>query len=166
MLRFITVVVLAAGMAAPQSTDPWSAVKFLAGEWKGEGSGKPGQGEGAFSFRFELDGKVMVRRSWSAYPAQAGRPAFRHEDMMVLYVEDGLRAVYCDNEGHTIHYRGTAADGTVTFLGEEAPRAPRLRLTYRATGRDTVLVRFEMAPPGKPEAFATYVEGTSRRSAP
>lgn len=164
MGRLILFGMMGAMLAAGQTADAFAPVRWLAGEWKGEGSGAPGQGAGAFSFRFELDGKVLVRKSYTEFPAATGRAAFRHEDLMVVYPEQGLRATYFDNEGHVIHYRATAAGDAVTFVSDAAGGGPRFRLSYRKTGAETVLVRFEMAPPGKPEEFKTYVEGSSRRT--
>lgn len=40
---------------------------------------------------------------------------------------------------------------------------PRFRLAYRRTGAETVSLAFEIAPPGKPEAFATYLRADLRR---
>ncbi|BDU74259.1 hypothetical protein [Mesoterricola silvestris] len=145
--------------------DPFAPVRFLAGDWVGEGSGDPGKGSGAFSFRFELDGKALVRRSSASYPAQGGRPALRHEDLMTIFAEGGkLKALYLDNEGHVIRYDATPlpqGEG-VAFRSEPGP-GPGFRLTYRVRTGGTVAVEFAIAPPGKPEAFAPYVEGTSRR---
>ena len=164
MQRSLLLVMAAVSLAGAQPGDVWAPLKLLVGDWKGEGAGEPGKGEGAFSFRFELGGKVLVRKSYTAFPAQAGRLANRHDDLLVVYAEDGLRAIYWDSEGHVIRYRVTASGDTVTFLSDVSPSAPHFRLSYRATGKDTVFVRFEIAPPGKPEAFGTHLEGTSRRA--
>jgi hypothetical protein len=40
---------------------------------------------------------------------------------------------------------------------------PRFRLIYAKTSDGTLVQKFEMAPPGKPEAFKTYIESTARR---
>ena len=76
MIRRILLSLLCLALPA-QAPDPFGPVRFLAGDWVGEGSGDPGKGSGEFSFRFELDGKALVRRSFAAYPAQGGRPASR-----------------------------------------------------------------------------------------
>lgn len=154
--------VLAQAPATP--SDPLAPLRFLEGTWRGEGGGAPGEGTGGFSFRLDLDGKVMVRRNHSDYPAQGQRLASHHEDLVVVYAAaGGLRALYVDNEGHAIHYSVAAAsegDGVV-FQSDEGP-GPRFRLTYRRTTPDTVGIRFEIAPPGKP--FVTYLDGTARRT--
>ena len=164
MRRLWPALFLAAALSAAPSPDPWAALRYLAGEWKGEGGGAPGQASaGGFTFHFDLQGKVFVRTSFAEYPAAAGRPAFRHDDLMVIYEENGPRAIYFDNEDHVIRYRVIAATDAVTFVSDPAPSAPRYRLTYRRTGAATVSIRFEIAPSGKPEAFAPYLDATARR---
>ena len=68
-----------------QNVNTWDKWSWLIGEWQGEGSGKPGQGSGTFNFKTDLDGKILVRRSHSEYPATDARPATIHEDLMVVY---------------------------------------------------------------------------------
>ncbi len=158
-----------ASQAAPAVPDHWAAVRFLVGQWAGEGSGRPGAGGGTFSFGFELDGSVLVRRDHSEYPAAGGRPAVVHDGLMVVYPQgSALAAVYFDNEGHVIRYQVSAAPpgSPVVFLSERAAGAPRYRLTYEPLARDEVMVTFEVAPPGEPPAFKAYVAGRSRRVAP
>ena len=157
---------VAAAVAGP---DPWASVRFLVGQWSGEGSGRPGAGSGTFSFRFDLDGSVLVRRDHSEYPAAEGRPAVVHDGLMVVYPQgSALAAVYFDNEGHVIRYDvSAAAPGPgVVFLSEPVAGAPRYRLTYQPLAVDEVMVTFEVAPPGEPPAFKAYVAGRSRRVAP
>lgn len=143
--------------------DPFGPVRFLAGEWVGEGDGKPGGSTGAATFQFEAGGQAFVRRSHADYPAANGRPASHHEDLMTVFAEGGqLKALYVDNEGHVIRYLVTLVPGGVTFTSEPAP-GPGFRLTYLPKAVDTVTVRFEIAPPTAPEAFKTYLEGLTRR---
>ncbi|MBP1772855.1 MAG: hypothetical protein H6P99_2018 [Holophagaceae bacterium] len=164
---FAAVAVLSLGAQAPAAApkaDPFAALRFLAGEWRGEGEGKPGQSTGQASFRFDLDGKVLVRRSHADYPAANGRPVARHEDLMTFFVEGGqLKALYLDNEEHVIRYLVTEAPSGVAFTSDAGP-GPRFRLTYlKGAEAGRVTLRFEIAPPGKPEAFATYLEGAMRK---
>lgn len=139
----------------------------LLGQWVGEGKGAPGEGTGGFSFEPGLQGKVVLRRNFAEYPKTAERPAFRHDDLTVVYQVDGqgpLRADYYDNEGHVIRYTVTAEGKTIRFLGDVTAGAPRFRLTYTITGADTVRIQFDIAPPGKPEAFNPYLDATARRA--
>jgi len=162
---------LPALLSAQQATgaENWGPWRDLVGEWGGEGGGQPGQGTGGFSFSFELGGKILVRKNRADYPATKDRPAFSHEDWMVIYPEPAgaaaCRAIYFDNEGHVIEYKAdfSAAQGTFTFLSEAVSTAPRYRLTYKQEGKDRVSVKFEIAPPGKPDSFAIYLQAVAQR---
>lgn len=153
-------------MSQPNSTDKLEPLHFLLGEWAGSGQGQPGAGSGGFTFEKDLDGKILIRRGRTEYPATKDRPAFVHTDLTVVFSSPaGLRASYFDNEGHQIQYRvdvGTDQN-TITFLSDKEPGRPRFRLIYRKEA-DQVRVRFEIAPPGQPEAFKTYTEGIVTRS--
>jgi hypothetical protein len=147
----------------------WGPVQYLVGDWTGEGGGGPGQGAGSFSFKPDLQGKILVRKNRAEYPAAKERAASVHDDLMVIYrdtPEAALRAVYFDSEGHTIRYEVQAPpDGGVVFVSGPEPSAPRYRLTYTRVDWDHLKIKFEIAPPGKPEQFATYIEAGARRSA-
>jgi hypothetical protein len=149
----------------------WGSAQFLIGQWVGEGSGQPGAGTGAFSFTPDVQGRVLLRRSFAEYPAAGGKPAARHDDLMVVYHgETGeLRAIYFDSEGHVIRYAGIETAGAVVFVSDGKPDEIRYRLTYTATGiatgtatgKDNLKLQFEIAAPGK--EFATYLEASARR---
>ena len=169
-LLFLGFVVLPAFAAAQQTKAPdvWAPYKFLVGNWTAEGHGEPGEGKGAFSFQLELQGKILVRKNHLSFPATQQRPAFTHEDLLVVYRDADKtpnQAIYFDSEGFVIHYTATfSEDGKVlTFLSNAMPNAPRQRLTYVRNGDGTIKVKFELAPPGKPEAFVTHVEGVAHR---
>ena len=100
--------------AQTPAPDPLSPLRFLAGHWVSvEGGGQPGKASGGeLSLQVDLDGKAMVRRSFTEFPAQEGRPALRHEDLMLVFVAEGKpKALYLDNEGHVIHYLLTPLPG-------------------------------------------------------
>jgi hypothetical protein len=153
--------VMAGTLAARDAA--WQPLAWLEGEWVGEGAGEPGQAAGGSTFRFDLQDRVLVRTNRAEYPASKERPAFSHQDLMVIYREpaDGpFRAIYFDNEGHVIHYRvGTAGGGALEFLSEPGA-GPRYRMTYSRTAPDGLAIRFGIAPAGEAEAFRTYVEAT------
>jgi len=144
----------------------WGPLRFLVGEWTGEGGGEPGEGTGGFSFLPDLGGKVLIRKNRAEYPATPERPAYAHDDLMIVYREpsgDALRAIYFDSEAHVIRYAVEADDaGGVRFVSDEASPGPRFRLSYAPAGADAVALRFEIAPPGG-AGFATYIEATARR---
>jgi hypothetical protein len=140
---------LAACCLSAQSADPWKPLQFLAGEWIGEGAGSPGESSGACSFTFDLQRKVMIRRSY------AESSNGRHDDLMVIYLSKALKAIYFDNEGHVIDYAVEAGPDSVRFLNEQ------YRLTYRKAGEDKLTLDFDIAPPGKP--FANYLHAMLRK---
>ncbi len=154
------------GQRLPQAPN-WDRWQFLLGEWTAEGSGGPGQGTGSFSFSFDLQKQILVRRNHADYAGTKERAAYSHDDLMVIYgeLQEPTHAIYFDNEGHVIHYiaRFSTDQNTVTFLSDPVLSAPRFRLTYSKAPKETVTIKFEIAPPGKPEEFSTYVEGVAHR---
>jgi hypothetical protein len=151
----------------PADTTTWDSFRFLLGEWVGEGTGSPGEGIGSFSFSFDLEGKILVRKNRSDYPATKDKPAYSHTDLMIIYreTEDSLKAIYFDNEAHVIHYAVSFSkdQNTLTFLSDASPSSPRFRFIYTRTTPDKLKLEFDIAPPGKPDAFSRYVEGSAHR---
>jgi hypothetical protein len=140
--------------------------RFLVGEWEGVGGGGPGGGGGRAVFSRALQDRVLLRTSYAEYPAQGGRPAIRHDDLMVIYVDadSAVKADYYDNEGHVIRYSAhSPAGGQAVFLSQLLAAVPRYRLTYRLAADGTVGGEFEIAPPGKPEEFRSYLKWTTQR---
>jgi hypothetical protein len=110
---------------------------------------------------------VLVRRNHADLPAAGGRPAAKHDDLMVIYPGAGKReAIYFDNEGHVLRYTAAvSADGKVlTFVTAPVASAPRFRLTYARLPGDALDIRFEIAPPQNPAGFSTYLTGRARRA--
>jgi hypothetical protein len=152
--------------AQQSKTEPWAKWQFLIGEWDGQGTGKPGDGTGGFTLQPDLDGKVLVRKNHANYPASNGRPAFSHNDLMVVYPADkSPNAIYFDNEGHVINYavRFNDSTGAIIFTSEPVAGAMRFKLTYTPVDKNKVNIKFEIAPPGKPDAFSTYIEASAVR---
>jgi hypothetical protein len=149
--------------APPPELEPLS---FLVGEWRATGSGEPGVGSGAATFARELQGQVIVRRSFAEYPAAAGRPSSRHDDLLILYPHAGaVRADYYDSEGHVIRYavRSPVA-GEAIFISDVVANEPRFRLGYRLES-DVLKGEFAIAPPGTPDAFKPYLTWQSTKTA-
>ena len=148
------------------STD-WQAWQYLLGEWEGGHEGDPVQGHGIFSFSFDLDENILVRKNRTVFPATAERAGYTHDDLLIIYSEYNgeKRAIYFDNEEHVIQYAVKVTDDnkTIALESDPVPSIPQFRFTYIHTGPDTLEARFEMTPPGQPGAFFTYLEGTARR---
>jgi hypothetical protein len=164
-LLVITTLLLCSLAAGAQD---WGPLQFLVGHWIGEGStADQGAGTGAFSFTPDLQGKILLRKNFAEYPQANSKPAYRHDDLMIIY-HDGpshdLRAIYFDNEEHIIHYAIKPSGDSAVFLSEGMQDAPRFRLTYTSAGPDRLKLKFEIAPPGKD--FATYIEASAHRDKP
>jgi hypothetical protein len=156
-----------APVAAASLPKELAPLGFLLGEWDGGGSGTPGQGSGGTSFATGLQERVIVRTNFAIVAATDKTPASRHDDLMIIYVDDQrvVRADYYDNEGHVIRYLvETPADGRAVFTSEASAAGPRYRLTYEPAAGGSVKGAFLLAPPGKPDAFTPYLTWEMRRA--
>jgi hypothetical protein len=171
MHGWLIMLLVLTGMAAVQAQDqapstPLSGLKFLLGEWVGEGGGNPGQGSGEFTFSSEVQKSVIVRKNASHYPETKEKAAYDHNDLMVIYSDhDTIKAEYWDNEKHIIHYTVTVAKEpqTAVFVSDPHAAGPQFRLTYAAMDENKLTISFEIATPGKPGEFAPYIKGTATR---
>jgi hypothetical protein len=153
-------------LATEANSQNIESLKSLLGEWVAKGGGAPGQGSGTFTFQYDLDKKVMTRKSESEYPAWGNKPAIVHKDLMVIYtLNDSLRAIYFDNEGHSIAYSVSFQNNgkLIQFNSDLTPGTMGFRLTYEVTKADTMNVGFDISPDGLPEHFRPYVKGVSHR---
>jgi hypothetical protein len=144
------------------SLENWN---WLMGEWIGEGSGQPGKGGGTFSFSYDLDKKIIVRKSHSEYPPVNNKPAVIHDDLMIIYTDfngNQSKAIYFDNEGHTINYQITYSEKSIVLTSVNIPIIPIFRLTYSLVNSGTIDTKFEMSQDG--EKFMIYIEGRSQRT--
>jgi len=156
---------LALPLSAQHNSNTWEKLNFLIGNWKGEGSGKPGEGVGYFTFKLDLDNNILVRTSHSEYPATDNKQATIHDDLMIIYRDfNGApnRAIYFDNESHVINYSITYTNNNeIVFTSDKTPNVPTFRLTYSFMDSNTVNIIFEMSQDG--EKYFTYLEGKSKR---
>jgi len=143
----------------------WKGWDFLIGDWVAQGGGKPGDAtSGSFSFTPELDGKILVRKNRAEYPATNGRPAFKHEDLMVVFRgPNGTKANYYDSEGHVISYDvSIAEDGKmITFASDASAPGPKFRIVYTAQTDGSIKGSFDMAAPGK--ELSPYTAWTAKK---
>jgi hypothetical protein len=163
-------VLAAAPTARAAPLPPWHGWDRLIGDWVGGNSrGVPGPSStSGFSFRYDLENHVIVRKDWADYQAMQGRPAFHHEGLMVVSSGEAgseARAWYYDNEGHVIEYEFAVSDSAIVLVSVQQEGAPRYRLTYRFEP-DQLGILFEIARPGSGDDFQPYVEGTATRVPP
>ena len=147
-------------ISSGQPDTTWQKWQWLIGEWVGEGSGNPGQGSGVFSLQPDLDRKILIRKNHYEYSATGETARRIHDDLMIVYREgagEPRKAIYFDNEGHTILYAITYHPGSIVLTSDKVPNMPVFRLSYAAPENDTIRVKFEMSRDG--ETFVTYTEG-------
>jgi hypothetical protein len=160
----VAIVTLSVGALA-QPSDGWQPFQFLLGTWVGEGGGGPGEGAGEFSIAFDLNRQILVRKNFSEYPAQNGRPAYRHDDLLITYIDSATkapRAIYFDSEGHTIRYAIAVRDRSLVYESEPGEAFPHYRFTYVPNGESRIKGTFEIAADrGSP--FKSYIEFTARK---
>src|ERR1035437_6517762 len=124
-----------------QQNAPWAKWSWLIGPWKGEGSGQPGQGSGVFTFKTDLNDQILIRKAHSEYPASNNKPAIIHDDLMIVYLDyngNPSKAIYFDNEGHTINYSIAYFDKSIVLLSDKSPNVPVFRLTYTLLGNKLI----------------------------
>jgi hypothetical protein len=156
-----------ASISSAQQKTTWDKWDWLIGDWKGEGAGQPGQGSGTFSFSFDLDKNIIIRKSHSEYPASDSKPKIIHDDLMIVYLDiagSPNKAIYFDNEGHTISYTITYSDKSIVLTSDKIPNTPVFRLVYTLLDSETVNTRFEMSQDG--DKYRPYVEGKSKKVKP
>ena len=144
-------------------------LEFLVGDWQGGGGGTPGQSQGGTSFAPGLQDRVLVRTNVAVTAATGTTPASRHDDLMIVYVDErgAVRADYYDNEGHVIRYAVTVPrPGQAVFTSAATAAGPQYRLTYDAGPTGVLSGTFAIAAPGKPGAFAPCLTWEMRRTPP
>ena len=149
-----------------QTATKWDHWNNLVGNWEGEGNGQPGKGLASFSIQPDLNQHILLRKGHTEFPAANGQAAISHDDLMVIYPDyTGLvsKAIYFDNEGHTINYTIAYIDNSIVFTSETIPNMPGFRLSYELLDKETVNIKFAMSSPQKPDEYKTYVEGISKK---
>lgn len=162
LLPFIILLVASQLIYCQPAKVNWDKWNYLIGEWVGEGNGKPGQGEGSFSFQPGLDGKILVRKNHTVFPETANAAAKVHDDLLIIYSEDNGEnqdAIYFDNEGNTIKYKVIYRDNSIILTSGKSANSPVFRLSYIKIDDKTCNITFEMASPDSPETFKTYLSG-------
>jgi hypothetical protein len=142
-----------------------SSLDFLLGQWRA--LNKPGEPTGEFSFVSQLQSKIIIRTNHADYAATSERPAFRHEDLMVIFCDENqnMLAEYYDSEGHVIHYSGQViGENEVVFTSIPAASSPGFRLSYRLDDDGILIGSFEVASTAEPNVFTPYLNWSAVKS--
>ncbi len=160
-IYFFAIVLLQS--AAFSAGVPFPALQFLVGNWQVEA--KPGEGAAHFEFTLDLQGKVLVRHNHVEPGATAG--ATIHDDLLVIAQEGvpaTIKASYYDSDGYLGRYTVTANGNQAVLVSDIVPKFPRYRLTYTALPDGRLNAKLEVAPAGKPNAFASYLEWVATKA--
>jgi len=165
----LTLTGFSSGMAQgpnADTTNRWEPYRFLLGNWVADTTANPSAGSGEFSFTLELSDNILVRKNHAVVSPGPDKPPASHDDLMIIFQDRGqTRAGYWDNEGHAITYAVSfnAANDTLSFVSDLITGAPRFRLQYIKLADGGLKITFDFAPPGQPEAFSPYLQGTAHR---
>ena len=147
------------GQATP---DSWRSLRFLLGTWeaKTQGGSAGATSSGTYAFQLELRNHVLARHSTIAGCKGAADYDCEHSDLLYVFEDAAntpLKAIYFDNEGHTIHYEvSTPAPNQAVFISSATQPGPQFRLIYERTG-STMSGKFQMRMPGQSD-FKSYLE--------
>ncbi len=150
--------------SATSAPDAFASLHFLDGTWEAKAGGGGASLLGTYTFAPELQGHVYARHGKVANCSGPKSFDCEHTDLLYVYPEGaGLKAIYFDNEGHTIHYDVTTPTASsAVFLSEAGTPGPRFRLTYEL--KDGVMTgKFQMQPPGQTD-WRSYLEWSGGKS--
>jgi hypothetical protein len=149
--------------AQAQSRAELSALDFLLGDW--DAIELPAGESGAFNFSLAVQDRIIIRTNYAKYPARDGKPATRHDDLMVIFVEgDALKADYFDSEQHVIHYvMQSRAPKDVVFVSQAKAGEPRYRLSYTLMANGQLKGTFEIASSEGSDDFKPLLAWTARK---
>jgi len=176
MLQRITILLVAAfavsvsGQETVPKPDRFAALRFLAGTWRGDQAGQPGQGTAERTYQFVLNDRFLQETNTSTYPPQEKnkKGEVHHHLSMISY--DGARNAFVFRQFHTEGFVNTYVqeptpdDKKIVFVSETIENIPagyRARETYTIVSRDEFTERFEIAEPGK--GFEVYSEAHLKR---
>ncbi len=151
----------ALAQTASSPADPFASLHFLEGTWEANTGGAQGvTTSGVYSFARELDGHVMARHATND-PGCKAPAAFdcKHGDLLYVYLDapgQPLRAIYFDNEGHTLHYTVSTPTPSLAMFVSEPGYGPQLRLMYELKS-GVMYGKFQVLTPGQTE-WKSYLE--------
>jgi hypothetical protein len=162
-MRYAAILILliartAAGQLS-QPVNPWEPLRWLAGNWTGEETGRAGNGTGERSYRFVMNDAYLLMENTSRFEPQEQNPEGEVHEDLTIFSYDGGRAKLIIRQFNNERFVNTfvsdtvAADGSYfVFLSEHSENAPpglRARIIYRAVDGDHFVENFDLAKPGK-----------------
>lgn len=151
MDKFILVFCLLPALLSGQATKKdslWLPLLPFIGEWKGEGSGEPGNGRYQRSYQFALNKNFIEIKNKSTYPPTDKNPGGEvHEDMGYFSYDRGLkkfklRQFHIEGFVNEFTLDSISADNKklvfITYAIENIPKGWRAKETYRFINEDAL----------------------------
>ena len=154
--------------AAP---DPWTAVRFVVGEWDGESEGEPGKGTVKRSYRFILSDRFLHEQNVSTYPPQPRNPKGEIHEHWSFISHDKARRTLVLRQFHQEGFVNQlvmappSAGAPVIFESEALENIPsgwKARETYEVISPDEFVETFELAMGDKP--YSVYSKTRFKRA--
>lgn len=152
--------------------DPWSAVRFMEGEWTGESDGEPGKGTVKRTYRFVLGNKFLHEQNVSTYPPQPKNPKGEVHEHWSFIGHDKARRTLVFRQFHQEGFvnqfvMGPVKPGRPIVFESEAleniPSGWKARETYEVISPDEFVETFELAMGDKP--YEVYSKARFKRAA-
>jgi hypothetical protein len=91
--------------------DPFAALRFLAGTWRGDQAGQPGRGAAERTYQFILNDRFLQETNTSTYPPQEKnkKGEIHHHMSMISYDTARAHSTHRDQSIHAIVITGTTA---------------------------------------------------------
>jgi hypothetical protein len=150
--------------------DRFGPLRFLAGTWRGDQSGQPGNGTAERTYQFILNDRFLQETNTSTYPAQQKNPKGEVHHHMSMISYDSARKLFVFRQFHTEGFVNTYVQQpggdtkVIVFVSEAFENIPpgfRARETYTILNENEFNERFEIAEPGK--QFELYSEAHLKR---
>ena len=156
---------------ANKTADPWETFRYFLGQWRGIGSGNPGESQVEREYKLVLNEQFIQIINRSVYEPQERNPDGEvHEDIGFLSF-DRSRQRYILREFHVEGYvnqylleDGDTARQTLVLRTEAIENIPpgwQARTTYGILGENEFRETFDLAGPG--QELSCYITNEFKR---
>ncbi len=146
--------------AQAPSQEIWKMpLEYFAGTWRGVESGKAGEGKGARSYRWIMNGRYLLLQNVSRFEPQEKNPQGEtHEDWAFFSFDNGRKKTVLrefNSEGYVNRYLlsdSLSSANEMVFLTEQIENGlpgMQAKLLLRIDNKDQFTEEFFLAMPGK-----------------
>ena len=154
--------------AQDATSDPWSPLRFLVGEWRGAITGEQGTGMMTRRYRLILSGEFLQERSMANFPPQPQNTDGAVFNYASFLRYDRTRKAFLFRQFHQEHVNGTFIFSTtqshptrVVFESVQLDNAPatwKARETLDVISADEYVETFETADGDKPFTVRSRIQ--------